>query len=154
MADTFTKSVNFRNFDKGPPVGAFWVVVNETIPATALLVVGEYHQLTQLAAGKKILKSELIENGDADADATPAADFDIVLIENGLPGEAGDAGATVTTLYNAGTRFQAASTTVVETYFDRLVVDDVDGKAILALKCIAAPATAAAWLLHYRLLMQ
>jgi len=141
MAFAVVNSANFKPYPEGVPAGAFPIIINETIPVDPFATAGDYFNLRQILGGATIVFHQHWENGDADTHATPTADFDLVVIEDALPGAAG----TATILHNTGTLFQAASTTLVSQFVDKKVSDNIDGLAVLALKCVTKAATSAAF---------
>jgi hypothetical protein len=143
MAFAVINSANFKPYPEGVPAGAFPIIINETIPSgtAAFAAAGDYFNLRQILGGSRIVSHQHWENGDADTHATPTADFDLVVVEDALPGAVG----TATILHNTGTLFQAASTTLVSQFVDKKVSDNIDGLAVLALKAVTLAATPAAF---------
>lgn len=129
----------FDDFEPGAPLGFFPVPFSPTIPTTSLNDVGDRVNLLAIGAGRRIGYIDILSNDAGDSHATPTLDADLVL----SVGAESDGDGTETVLYNAGTRFQAASTTFVRTPVDILIADSVDSKGVVRLKVNTAAATPA-----------
>jgi hypothetical protein len=142
MSAATANAPKFAAYEKLAPVGYSEVVIDDTIPTTSLDDVGDRMNLATIEEGRTLVNYRIWENGDGDAHATPTLDFDIVLVQGvNDPSEAG----TETILYNAGTRFQGASTTLVEGFLNtKLTEKGYNGKAYIRAKVNTAAATAAA----------
>lgn len=96
--------------------------------------------LLALPEGRTLLALILVSNEAGDSHATPTLDADLVLVQGvDNPTDTG----TETVLYNAGTRWQAASTTLVVQWVNtKLTEEGYNGLAYLRWKAVTASATA------------
>jgi hypothetical protein len=131
---------SFDDFLPDPPQGAFPLPFSVTIATTSLDFADDRTNLVDLLAGRRLVRLDLLSNGAGDAHATPTLDADLVLSQAGAAADAG----TETILYNAGARFQAASTLKVATDLDIVTADATDSKPVLRLLVNVAAATPAA----------
>lgn len=142
MAAVNENGVGFIYNPKLPPVGAFTLMLDFDVDADYQSEANDRLNIPNsvMPEGRYFDLFMLFDNEAGDGHATPTLDADIVLVQGvDLPTDTG----TETVIVNAGTRWQAASTTVVwywaNTYLDE---KGYSGKAHLRWKCVAASATA------------
>lgn len=121
------------------PAGTTWVAVEETIATTSLDDAGDIVRLVKLPHGVEIVG---IAEQHAALDSGTAIDMDIILVDDD------NVVATPKVLYNAGTAFEAVTTTFLwvdpTAYFGYRVVSQGDDVAYIGLKVNTAATTAVA----------
>jgi len=140
MAAETTNAAKFTDYMKAAPAGYSEIVIDDDVTDAAVSEANDRLNLACIDEGKTIVNIRVWENEDGDSHATPTLDGDIVLVQGvDDPSEDG----TETVLYNAGTRWQAASTTLVESFKNtKLEAKGYNGKAYIRFKCVTAAATA------------
>lgn len=144
MAIGTANAVGFVNFPKGIAPGdpEPQVFLRVTIPTTAQETIADRLNLMAFPDSYNIVGIDLLANAALDAHATPTLDADLVIVTGcEYPSDAG----TEAVVYNAGTRWQTASTTRLWVdYTTATVASDYNKLAYLRWKVVAAAATEAA----------
>lgn len=151
MAAGTANAAEFKDYPLVAPDGEGLLYGEFTIPTTGEDTAADRINLMTLPEGLFIVAIKVYANDALDAHATPTLDADLVLVTGvDAPSDAG----TETVLYNAGTRWQAASTTIVETLVASKIAEaGYNGKAYLRWKVVTGVATAAAGVIKVGLIL-
>lgn len=144
MAAGTANAVGFKNFASGiaPGDSEPQIFLRVTIPTTAEETIADRLNLLAFPDSYNLVGIDLLANAALDAHATPTLDADLFIV-TGCE-YATDAG-TEAQVYNAGTRWQAASTTRLWIdYTTATAASAYNGLAYLRWKVVAAAATEAA----------